>query len=83
MINNISSATQAQPVAQTKQADTKLTKSTQQPTPNATVQISNAAKALLQEATETQVQTAQEARGGDLQAQRLLAREAAEAAAKK
>jgi hypothetical protein len=39
-----------------------------------TVQISSAAKQILQEATETAAQTAQEARGGDLQAKRLLAR---------
>jgi hypothetical protein len=51
-----------------------------------TVQISEAAKlnslqaasqALLQEATETSAQTAQEARHGDHQAQRLVARYAA------
>ena len=49
------------------------------PTATDTVQISSAAKAALQEATETAVQTAKEARSGDLQAQRLLAREAASA----
>ena len=42
-----------------------------------TVKISNAAQSALQEAVETSVQTAQEARGGDRQAQRLLAKEAA------
>src|ERR1035437_3804480 len=41
-----------------------------------TVQISAAAQAL-QEVTETQVQTAKEARSGDLQAVRLLAKETA------
>lgn len=41
-----------------------------------TVKISSAAS-VLQEAVETPVQTAQEARGGDRQAQRLLAKEAA------
>jgi hypothetical protein len=41
------------------------------------VQISNTAKALLQETMETSVQTANEARGGDIQAMRLLARQAA------
>ncbi len=40
-----------------------------------TVSISSAATAALQEATETQTQTAQEARSGDMQAQRLLAKE--------
>jgi hypothetical protein len=43
-------------------------------TPAATVTISNAAKAALQEATETLAQTTKEARGNDLQAQRLLAK---------
>ena len=43
---------------------------------NDTVQLSNTAK-IVQEATETQAQTAKEARSGDLQAKALLAREAA------
>jgi len=54
---------------------------------NDTVHLSSAAqaqlkgiKAVLQEATETPAQTAQEAMGGDIQAQRLLAREARAAA---
>jgi hypothetical protein len=46
-----------------------------------TVSISSAAlsalKAALQEATETSAQTAKEANSGDLQAQKLLAKEAA------
>jgi hypothetical protein len=41
-----------------------------------TVNISSAAQSVLKEAVETSVQTAQEARGGDRQAQRLLAKEA-------
>ncbi len=88
--NTVANAAQSLPAAQSKQVNTKPTQSAPQPTPNAptntpnaTVQVSNAAKALLQEAIETPVQTAQEARGGDLQAQRLLAREAAEKAANK
>jgi hypothetical protein len=40
-----------------------------------TVQVSNAAKAALQEMTETRSQTVQEAARGDSQARRLLARE--------
>jgi hypothetical protein len=47
-----------------------------QPPAADTVQISTAAQAL-QEATETQVQTAKEARSGDVQAVRLLAKETA------
>ena len=46
-----------------------------------TVSISNAAHAALAEATETSVQTAQEAGQGDHQAQRLLAKEQAAKAA--
>ncbi len=42
-----------------------------------TVQISNSAKALMQEIQETSAQTAQEAGKGDRQALRLLAKEAA------
>ncbi|CAD6538445.1 hypothetical protein LMG27952_03356 [Paraburkholderia hiiakae] len=41
------------------------------------VTISNAARTALAEATETSVQTAQEANRGDRQAQRLLAKEQA------
>lgn len=43
-----------------------------------TVRISAAAQTALQESTETPAQTAHEAQHGDHQAQRLLAREAAE-----
>jgi hypothetical protein len=42
-----------------------------------TVHISTAAQSALQEASESQVQTAKDARGGDRQAQRLLAKETA------
>ena len=45
------------------------------------VQITNFVKAALQEATEPPEQTANEARNGDQQAQRLLANESAEAKA--
>lgn len=47
------------------------------PTASYTVNISKAAHAALAEASETSVQTAQEAGHGDQQAQRLLAREQA------
>ena len=46
------------------------------PVPSDTVSISSVAAAMLKEAVETSVQTAKEAAGGDLQAQRLLAKEA-------
>jgi len=48
-----------------------------QPNPSDTVQISNAARQALQETIETPAQTSKEAAGGDAQARRLLAREAA------
>jgi hypothetical protein len=53
------------------------TASKQASPPKDTVQISGAAHAALQEASETATQTAKEALGGDLQARRLLAKEAA------
>jgi hypothetical protein len=55
------------------------TESKPQPAATDTVQISSAAKKALQEATETPEQTAKEARSGDLQAKRLLAKETANA----
>ena len=48
-----------------------------QPAVTDTVQISSTAKSASQELTETPAQTAMEARSGDVQAQRLLAKEAA------
>jgi hypothetical protein len=81
MVSAISYATQTQGVAQSTGASTpKPTQSKpQSATTKDTVQLSSVAQAMLaavQEATETPVQTAQEATGGDLQAQRLLAKEA-------
>lgn len=59
---------------------TNSASSTQSSKPPASysVSISSAARAALAEATETSVQTAKEARGGDIQAQRLLAKENAQ-----
>lgn len=51
------------------------------PTTTDTVQISSAARAALQEAYETPVQTLVEAAAGDLQAKQLLAKEKAAAKA--
>lgn len=48
---------------------------TSSPIPQDTVSISKAAQAALQEATETQAQTAKEAQSGDRQAIKLLAKE--------
>ena len=78
MINSVSSASHAQPA--TKPAAQAVTQqpapSKPQPVRTDTIQISAAALAL-KEAIENPVQTAKEAAGGDAQARRLLAREAA------
>ena len=82
MVSAESNATQAQPVAQSNGAPAH--KATQSRTPKSSgsdsVQLSQAAQARLaarKESRETPAQTSKEAAGGDRQAQRLLAREAA------
>jgi hypothetical protein len=82
MVSAISAAAQTQPVAQpAKPAPHKpIQAKPQSVTATDSVRLSQAAQimaAALQEATETPAQTAKEAGNGDLQAQRLLAREAA------
>ena len=67
-------ATITQPPAQSTVKEP--TESKPKPT-TSTVNISSAGKAALQEATETAAQTAGEARSGDHQAQRALAKAAA------
>jgi hypothetical protein len=69
----IASATPTRPVAKPAVSQPQSTTRTT----TDTVQISSAAQAALKEVTETPAQTAQEARNGDRQALRLLAREAA------
>ena len=79
MINPVSNATQVQPPVQSpasQQAAAPKPQPAPAPQPAATVHISAAAQAL-QEAIETPAQTLKEANTGDLQARRLLAREAA------
>lgn len=78
MISPVSGATHVQAAAQPKAASQQPAPSKSQPASTDTVQISNAATQALQEAIETSVQTAKEAAGGDPQARRLLAREAAD-----
>jgi hypothetical protein len=82
MVSAISNAAQTQPVAQS--TETSAQKPTQSKPQSATttdsVQLSQTAQAMLatlQEAGETPAQTAKEASLGDLQAKRLLAKEAA------
>jgi hypothetical protein len=78
MISPVSSATHVQPAAQPKAAAQQPAPSKSQPAATDTVQISNAAAQALKEAIENPAQTAKEAAAGDVQAKRLLAREAAE-----
>jgi hypothetical protein len=88
MANPVASATQVRPqaAAQAKPVIESATSSPksiplQQPakssTPADAVHISSAGQSAVQEAIETSAQTGREARGGDRQAQNLLAREAA------
>jgi len=78
MIRSVSNATHAQVAAQPQATAAKQPVQTKpQPASTDTVQISVAAQAL-KEAIENPVQTAREAARGDLQAKRLLAREAAD-----
>jgi hypothetical protein len=75
--NNPATAIQTQAVAKPvtsnpKAAPSKPTSTTS--VPQDTVQISSAAQAVLQEASETSAQTAAEAQKGDRQAQNLIAR---------
>ena len=87
MTSPISSTTKAPAAAQVAAVDPKAKEVKQsdspaqaQPTAKTTVTVSAAAVAALaaeKEAAETPVQTAQEARGNDHQAQRLLAKQAA------
>jgi hypothetical protein len=80
MSNQINNVTQARPVQSAAQApatNQKASQSKSQQTPTDTVAISSSAKAILQEVQENHAQTVQEANGGDSQARRLLAREAA------
>jgi hypothetical protein len=79
----ITSVTQIPPAVQDpsvyqKPAESKPTEPKAQPTVLDTVQISTSAKAVLQEATETAAQTAQEALKGDRQALRLQEKRAAQ-----
>jgi hypothetical protein len=81
MINPVTNTTHTQPAApapaNTKPVEAKPPVAVKKDT----VQISTASQAALQEATETVVQTAKEARSGDHQAMRLLAKETAKEAA--
>jgi hypothetical protein len=87
MIHPVSSSTQSQAAVQPKatpqQTATQQAAQPQQPakakppSPTDTVTLS-AAKQIAQEAVETSAQTTKEAAGGDIQAKRLLIKEAAD-----
>jgi hypothetical protein len=77
MISPVTGATHTQPVAQPAVAHQAPSAAKPQASPADTVQISNAAKALVQQALETSAQTSREASGGDAQAIRLPAKQAA------
>jgi hypothetical protein len=88
MISAISNARQTRPVAQSTATSTqKPSRSkSQSATSTDSVQLSKTAQSMLaalQEASESPVQTAKEAGTGDRQAQRLLAKEAAQKSAAK
>lgn len=82
MISSIPNLTSAQPAAPAPPVQ-QTGIAAPHPRPTDTVQISNNAKALLQETMENSGQTAQEARSGDMQAIHLQAREAAAKASAK
>jgi len=84
MIAAISNTAQSQPVAKAAPVSSQPTPAKSSAAPGGggsdTVQLSATAQAVLaagQEARETPAQTAKEANGGDRQAQRLMAKQAA------
>lgn len=82
MVSALSNATQTQHVAQTAKTQPQKQAQSKSPTgtPTDSVTLSKTAQAMLaamKEATETPAQTVKEAGSGDLQAQRLPAKEAA------
>ncbi len=82
MVHSVTSASRTPTEVQSATASQKSPqeKPTSTPSTNAAaVVISNAGRAALEEATETRDQTAKEARSGDRQAQKLLAKRAAAA----
>lgn len=80
MISPVTTAKAVQPEVQPTPLAQTAAPAKSQPAPTDTVQISNAARQALQETIETPAQTTKEAAGGDAQARRLLAREAADKA---
>lgn len=86
-VHNVSASTSVQiPKAAPKNPEAATPPQPKPAAPKDSIQISatgqNALKQAVQEATETQAQTAQEARSGDLQAKKLLVKEEAAQAAR-
>ncbi len=80
MLHALTNATQTQPVAQTAVSNKPAAHAKPEASGSGkadAVQLSSTAQAALQEASETSAQTAKEAGGGDVQAQRLLAKQSA------
>ncbi len=78
MISSVSSVSAAQPATQAAAPQPPSPAPAAHSIAADTVQISNAAKVLLQESLETPAQTAKEASAGDIQALKLIARHAAQ-----
>lgn len=83
MINSVSAVTPTQHTAPIAAPERKSAPSKPAAAHGDTAQLSSAAQAALKEAMETPAQTSKEASRGDLQAQRLLARESASTQTKK
>ena len=77
MSSEVTSVTQPQPAPQPTDVRTKAPETRPQPVPRESVQLSSAAQTALREALETPAQTVKEAGTGDVQAKRLLAKQAA------
>lgn len=77
MVSPVSNPPPNQSTAQPTAVHQASSETAPKPSAQDTVQVSNAAKALLQESLETSAQTAKEASSGDVQAIRLQARHAA------
>jgi len=76
VVHNQLEAQVAAPAASRSSSPAASSQAAAQPATKDTVRLSSTANAVLQESTETQAQTTKEASAGDVQARRLLARQA-------
>lgn len=79
-LSHVNTTPTVQPTAARQPVTAPAATAKPQAAPTDTVQISNLAQQALKEAVENPAQTAREAAGGDAQAKRLLAKEAADRA---